>query len=42
MSQRAEPLRMGISECGNQKSEVFPIDRNQIMGVIWMLEVTRG
>ena len=27
---------------GNQKSEVFPIDRNCIMGVGWMSEVTKG
>ena len=26
----------------NWKSEVFPIDGNQIMGVVGMLEVTRG
>ena len=31
-----------ISNIWELESEVFPIDGNQIMGVIWMLEVTRG
>ena len=27
---------------GNQESGVFPVGRNRITGVGWMLEVTRG
>ena len=34
--------KMDMSNTRDWKSEVFPIDRNQITGVGWMLEVTRG